>query len=98
MVFMINHGTTTAYANYGCRCDECRAANTAYQRDRRSRKAAGLPVRARAANGEMGAHGTYSTYIHHKCRCKECSIANATYQVEYWTRRLEELRPTGFED
>lgn len=27
------HGTRSRYS-YGCRCDECRAANTAYRRDR----------------------------------------------------------------
>lgn len=35
----IVHGTASAYSNRGCRCDECRAANTvrcvAYQRRRR---------------------------------------------------------------
>lgn len=33
----LKHGTLHAYQNRGCRCDDCRAAGTAYQRLRRSR-------------------------------------------------------------
>lgn len=31
------HGTLTAYYSYGCRCADCRAAGTDYQRERRAR-------------------------------------------------------------
>ena len=37
---MAEHGTTTLYAR-GCRCDACRAAATAYQREYKAAKAAG---------------------------------------------------------
>jgi predicted secreted Zn-dependent protease len=45
----IKHGTQGGYTNRKCRCDLCRAANTAYQRVnlpkwRAKRRAAGLPV------------------------------------------------------
>lgn len=41
----IPHGTMTGYVNRGCRCDECKAANTEYMRDyRAARKANGRPV------------------------------------------------------
>jgi 5-methylcytosine-specific restriction endonuclease McrA len=32
MFAMADHGTYSNYTNGGCRCDECRAANTAYKR------------------------------------------------------------------
>jgi len=32
------HGTSTGYANYHCRCDECRAWNAAQARKRRAEK------------------------------------------------------------
>ena len=31
----IPHGTRYGYSDFGCRCDECRAANAAYARQRR---------------------------------------------------------------
>lgn len=33
----VSHGTENAYANYGCRCEPCRIANSAYQSERRAR-------------------------------------------------------------
>lgn len=36
------HGTNNTYVNYRCRCDRCRAAAAAYQRDARDRRAAAL--------------------------------------------------------
>lgn len=40
------HGTNSRYAKHGCRCDLCREAHTAYDRQRRARN------RARAATGD----------------------------------------------
>ncbi len=34
------HGTTTMYAGYGCRCDDCRAAWRVYMRAYMARKRA----------------------------------------------------------
>lgn len=40
------HGTTNGYKRHGCRCDECREAQAAAQRDyQASRRARGLPTR-----------------------------------------------------
>lgn len=44
---MAAHGTVSSY-NAGCRCDECRTANTVKSRKNRKRRAAGLPSRQRA--------------------------------------------------
>lgn len=42
----IRHGTAGAYSNRGCRCDECRAANTSrHQAYVARRRAAGVAVR-----------------------------------------------------
>lgn len=38
------HGTRRAYVG-GCRCDDCAAADRAYKREYRQRKAAGAPLR-----------------------------------------------------
>lgn len=64
----MTHGTRSNYRN-GCRCDQCRAANAAYDRERRAR--AGLPN-----------HGKRSTYIA-GCRCDACKEANNTYKAKY---------------
>ncbi|GGM65080.1 hypothetical protein GCM10012275_39530 [Longimycelium tulufanense] len=37
------HGTNTRYAKHGCRCDLCRQAHTAYERERRERRRTGDP-------------------------------------------------------
>lgn len=34
----IVHGTKSGYSHYGCRCDQCRAANTAYARQNRENR------------------------------------------------------------
>lgn len=31
----MTHGRKSTYDRHKCRCEECKAANTAYQRDRR---------------------------------------------------------------
>lgn len=37
------HATNSRYAKHGCRCALCRAAHTAYDRERRARTRAGVP-------------------------------------------------------
>lgn len=34
----IRHGTHTGYSYYDCRCDDCRAAHTQYERTRREKR------------------------------------------------------------
>jgi hypothetical protein len=41
------HGTLHRYRSEGCRCDDCKAASAAYQRDLRQRRAAGEPPQKR---------------------------------------------------
>lgn len=66
----VNHGGSgTAYANYGCRCDECTDANTArVLRRRLERKAEDVPPQL---------HGKASTYTNWGCTCEPCTAANA---------------------
>lgn len=63
-----DHGTRARY-HRGCRCDQCRAANAAYDRELRAR--AGLPVH--------GKRGTYTS----GCRCEPCTEANREYQRKH---------------
>jgi hypothetical protein len=64
------HGTASAYNNYGCRCEACRAAATAARRawveSLRDRKFAEVP------------HGTASGYRNWGCRCGQCSRVRAS--------------------
>jgi hypothetical protein len=32
----VSHGTTNAYVNYGCRCQDCREAQSRYRSERRA--------------------------------------------------------------
>ena len=41
------HGYRWTYTKHGCRCDECKAANTDYQRELRERKRNGERTSAR---------------------------------------------------
>ena len=63
------HGTRARYCR-GCRCDDCRAANSAYDRELRTR--AGLPE-----------HGTRTRYVRDKCRRGPCRAANTEYQRKH---------------
>jgi hypothetical protein len=63
------HGMN-GYRNLKCRCEICRAATTAYQRDYRRRLAEkGLP------SGDSR-HGTENGYNNYGCRCAECTDAH----------------------
>jgi hypothetical protein len=66
------HGDFRRYlAPYGCRCDACRAANTAKQREARANRRAAL------ISGSAPAliHGLGSTYREWGCRCDRCTEA-----------------------
>lgn len=71
---MPDHGTRRHYGR-GCRCDQCRGANAAYDRELRAR--AGLP-----------AHGTRSTYTG-GCRCDPCREANTVYQRQHHSGAIQ---------
>lgn len=68
----MKHGTKRAYGLHGCRCEECKRANTdackAWRRRRGDR-----PIEE--VNAERAAavkHGTCTKYRRHKCRCEIC--------------------------
>jgi len=66
------HGTYTAYARHGCRCDHC----TTYQRDRVKRNRL-----ARFTSGSL-THGNRSSYDA-GCRCNACfATRRAAYPRE----------------
>ena len=71
----VDCGTTRGYRR-GCRCDECRRANTEYMRRYR-----GSVPRAEYLANVAGAetsteHGTVGRYWRHGCRCEVCSRGN----------------------
>lgn len=72
----------------GCRCDVCRSANAAYQRDYRARARARRD--AAEADGKryvaQGIRHGLSGYQVHACRCLACRSANAASTAEYRAR------------
>lgn len=88
------HGTYAKYigarSREGCRCAECCAANTEYQRQRRRRL--GVPERiigpaTWVALPEGVAHGTRGAYEHEGCRCEECRAFNAARSLQQRERK-----------
>ena len=61
------HGSRTTYTMLGCRCKECKQANTEYWRQKRGSKPRSMPE-----------HGTRAMY-QHKCRCEPCKKASSDY-------------------
>lgn len=72
------HGTVSMYNNHGCRCDDCRAASSAYMMQYRLSK--GYKPRPEAA------HGTVARYNNHGCRCDACKRAMRAYSAEHRVR------------
>jgi hypothetical protein len=60
------HGTVARYNGWGCRCNDCRAANNARLRASRA---------DRMTRTEQAPHGTSSGYFNWGCRCQPCSKA-----------------------
>lgn len=76
---MPDHGTTARYRQ-GCRCSDCRRANTAYKRAYAKRRLAKLQATAKG-------HGRYGYYC--GCRCQTCTTAaSASVMVYARERRL----------
>lgn len=71
------HGTRYRYVRYRCRCDQCRAANTAYMRIARKRFAQKGPAR----------HGTDNGYRNYACRCDACTKAHTDNRRTYRRRK-----------
>ena len=93
----INHGIKSSYSR-GCRCDECRAANTKWQRESGNvRRYRGRCFDSRTViDGRLVAlveperHGNRNTYNSYGCRCQPCSAAAASYRK---ARRREGRSP-----
>jgi WhiB family redox-sensing transcriptional regulator len=97
-------GTRSAYVR-GCRCDECREAQSIYTKEwREKNKLRGIGYREQQrrdarSNGTQCehctawiSHGLDSTYRNHKCRCDACSRAHAdAWQDWKRARGLAEL-------
>ncbi len=72
---LVTHGGAgTAYASYGCRCDECTAANTVRIERRR---------RERDSREGQFQHGSTGGYRNWGCRCGECTKANKEACARY---------------
>lgn len=77
---MSEHGGSGAkYVHEGCRCDECRAANTRRVKRRTAERKVEL-----AENPDLPVeHGSASTYMNWGCRCVPCTAANTEYCAPY---------------
>ncbi len=77
---LVKHGGSgTAYANYGCRCDECKQANA--ERALRRRKA------RLKEEPPPGSHGKYTTYSNWGCRCEFCLKAGSEHNKKNYRDR-----------
>ena len=90
------HGTTGRYRR-NCRCDACRAAMSAYNREYRNRNrdailAQRAAARANPAPVKDDEHGTYSAY-NRGCRCEECKTFRNAWHRDYRDRNRDSLLP-----
>lgn len=72
-------GSGTAYANYGCRCTDCKLANTERAKRRRRERVKEEPPE--------DAHGKYSTYSNWGCRCDACVKAGSDHNKQSYDAR-----------
>jgi hypothetical protein len=75
------HGTRSMYVNGKCRCENCKAANAAWQKNIRAR---------RALDRELFKveHGTLNAYTNYGCRCPACkSVQSERYKAWAGTRK-----------
>jgi hypothetical protein len=76
------HGTMHGYLSHKCRCELCRAANTAAQTKlRKSRHTRGIPDGVK--------HGRYTTYNNWGCRCDDCYQAHRQKLITNRERRIQ---------
>lgn len=74
------HGTYTAYARHGCRCDSCRE----YQR---ARVAASRAARLASGNVNHGSAGWDDG-----CRCETCTQTHRRRYADYYKRMTRAFR------
>ena len=75
---VIHGGSGSAYANYGCRCAECTAANTACITRRKKAR--------RPEDANPKSHGKVQTYSNWNCRCAPCTDANRIASANKYRR------------
>lgn len=80
------HGTRSKYSG-GCRCDECRIANTVTQRAIRDHLSA-KPF-------DEIPHGTANAYSNYRCRCPECAEVGAAINQKNARRRRARVDSSG---
>ena len=78
---MTRHGKSSTY-NAGCRCPNCRAANTAAKARWRARRTGRLAHYTPPGR----THGIRATYTR-GCRCTTCKAAEALYRNQYRRRK-----------
>ena len=71
----VQHGSVSTYINWGCRCDECKAAHSANLARQREARFARMK-----ADPTIRPHGTMATYSGWGCRCEACVAAATTYK------------------
>lgn len=81
------HGRVSTYIQYGCRCDDCTAANREWVAECREDRARRL-----REDPTLAPHGNRSTYINWGCRCDECAEAHSEYCAVYWQKRKKRLK------
>lgn len=77
----MTHGTLSQYTNQGCRCPECKAAASEYNRGAYQRR-----KRGETPKREVGPRGHGSIYQYKQgCRCDECLVAQkaSTWRTNY---------------
>ena len=81
---LIPHGSVAGYSTYGCRCNDCRKANTERckrYRDKNREKFREYAAKQRAKMRQSTEipHGTAHGYSNYSCRCDECRAAMREY-------------------
>lgn len=83
------HGKSSTYRAGGCRCENCREANTI-----RQRQTSFMASEKFAAGLVEVEHGKANTYRYYGCRCDECKAAHVT-ECRRWKERKKEGAVAG---
>lgn len=78
------HGTLNGYSNLRCRCEACRAANTAQNKRQRAERQARI-----LADPSIAPHGAESTYFNYRCPCTLCKEAHRVGDARRKSARYE---------
>jgi len=86
-----------AWADHGCQCEPCSAANKAHSAASAKRRRARWYARRALVNGvlvspDVRQHGTTRAYKHFGCRCASCGEAERVGKIETGRVRRAEIR------